>query len=131
MLNLKELSEKELNNLLKEIKEELETRNNKKVIYNCDAKGKSEYALRKYKNWAKVLAGIDNTQTNGFAFIGSFLNIRTENLVAKNSYVVELEDDNQYHLYKVVDNNNKELLLEGSKSKLISFIQECKKIIEA
>ena len=34
MLNLKELSEKELNNLLKEIKEELATRNNKKVIYN-------------------------------------------------------------------------------------------------
>ena len=124
MLNLKELSIEELNNLIKDAKEELAKRNNKKVVYNCDAKGKSDYALRKYKNWAKVLKSIDTTKTNGYAFVGDFLNIRTENLVNVGDYVLELVDDNNYYLYKAVENNQKELVLEGKKSELITFINK-------
>ena len=124
MLNLKEMSIEELNNLIKGAKEELAKRNNKKVIYTCDAKEKSEYALKKYKNWAKVLKSIDTTKTNGYAFVGDFLNVRTENLVNAGAYILELVDDNNYYLYRALENNEKELVLEGKKTELITFINK-------
>lgn len=130
MLNLKELSIEELNDLLKDVKEEIASRNNKKIIYCCDVKGNSEYSLKKYKSWAKLITNIDTTKTNGYAFVGNFLNVRTENLVNAGDYVVELVQDQNYFLYKATGDNNKELLLEGKRNNLITFIRECKKIIE-
>lgn len=129
MLNLKELSIEELNDLLKDVKEEIASRNNKKIIYCCDVKGNSEYSLKKYKSWAKLISDIDTTKTNGYAFIGNFLNVRTENLVNAGDHVVELVEDNNYYLYKAIEDNKKELILEGNKNDLITFIRECKKYI--
>ena len=53
-------------------------------------------------------------------------------MVSKGSYVLEYigTKENQFCLYKALDNNNKELVLEGDKKNLISFIREASKIVK-
>ena len=126
---LKNMKSEELKELLNNIKEELNNRESEKIIYNCENKNASNYYLKKYPNWVKILNGIDDSKTNGYAFIGNFLNIREENLIPKDSYVVEMAE-NTFKLFKATDNDNKELLLEGKRTELVTFIRECKKIVE-
>lgn len=129
-MNLKELNDNELINLIINAKEELNRRKRKsKIIYNTDfTKGNSGY-----KRWAKEITNIDTTKTNGFAFVGNWLNSNNdiENLVTKGSYILEFIDKkiDQYKLYKALESNEKELILTSNKEEIISFILKCNKII--
>lgn len=124
LLTLEEL--KEAKKLIE--KQLLEKSENEKVIYTHNCYNASNNHFRKYKHWCKLIEDIDSNKTNGFAFIGDFLFTDKENLVNKNSFVVEV-CANDLSLYKITGDNEKELILEGKSSKYVTFIKECVKAI--
>ena len=129
-MDLTKLSIEELNKLIEDAKAELENRKEEKIIYITEfRRGNSGY-----KRWAKEITAIDTTKTDCYAFSGNWLSKEdeTENLVSKGSYVLEYigRKENQLCLYKALDNNKKELVLEGDLKKLASFIIEAGKIIK-
>lgn len=129
-MDLTKLSIQELNKLIEDAKTELASRKGEKIIYLTEfRRGNSGY-----KRWAKEITAIDTTKTDCYAFSGNWLSKEdeTENLVSKGSYVLEYigRKENQLCLYKALDNNKKELVLEGDLKKLASFIIEAGKIIK-
>lgn len=129
-MDLTKLSVQELNKLIEDAKTELASRGDEKIIYLTEfRRGNSGY-----KRWAKEITAIDTTKTDCYAFFGNWLNKEdeTENVVSKGSYILEYigTKENQFCLYKALDNNNKELVLEGDKKNLISFIREASKIVK-
>lgn len=129
-MDLTKLSIEELNKLIEDAKAELENRKGEKIIYITEfRRGNSEY-----KRWAKEITSIDLTKTDCYAFSGNWLkkDDEVENIVSKGSYVLEYigRKENQLYLYKALDNNKKELVLEGDLKKLASFIIEAGKIIK-
>ena len=98
----------------------------KRVIYKHKCFGSSDYHFNKYKHYSKVLTLIDNTKTNGYAFVGEFLPIQKESLVREGSYVVEVCDADIY-LYKIKADSD-ELLLQGKYSEMVTFIKRAKEI---
>lgn len=131
MLNLKELSLEELENLKKAINEEINKRENEKIIYNTDFRHENSAC----KRWAKELSDIDDTKTNGYAFVGDWLKNGddTENLVTRNAYIIECISHNKritYTLYKALDNKQKEVILKDDGTNFITFIKEIKEILK-
>lgn len=129
-MDLTKLSIEELNNLIVEVNKELESRQEEKVIYVTEfRRGNSGY-----KRWAKEITSIDANKTDCYAFSGNWLDKgdEVENVVKKGSYVLEYigRKENQFCLYKALDNNNKQLVLEGDTKKLVSFILEANKIVK-
>lgn len=129
-MDLTKLSIEELNKLIEDAKAELENRKEEKIIYITEfRRGNSGY-----KRWAKEITSIDLTKTDCYAFSGNWLkkDDEVENIVSKGSYVLEYigRKENQLCLYKALDNNKKELVLEGDLKKLASFIIEAGKIIK-
>ncbi len=129
-MDLTKLSIEELNKLIEDAKAELENRKGEKIIYITEfRRGNSGY-----KRWAKEITSIDLTKTDCYAFSGNWLkkDDEVENIVSKGSYVLEYigRKENQLYLYKALDNNKKELVLEGDLKKLASFIIEAGKIIK-
>lgn len=107
-------------------------KNNKKVektIYTCDCFGSSTHHLTKYRHWAKVVQKIDDSENSGYAFKGEFIHINKENLVPVGSFIIETCGNN-IRMYKA-NSQNKELVVAGTYSKLVSFIKECKDVIES
>lgn len=129
-MDLTKLSIEELNKLIEDAKAELKNRKEEKIIYITEfRRGNSGY-----KRWAKEITSIDLTKTDCYAFSGNWLkkDDEVENIVSKGSYVLEYigRKENQLCLYKALDNNKKELVLEGDLKKLASFIIEAGKIIK-
>ena len=129
-MDLTKLSIEELNKLIEDAKAELKNRKEEKIIYITEfRRGNSGY-----KRWAKEITSIDLTKTDCYAFYGNWLkkDDEVENIVSKGSYVLEYigRKENQLCLYKALDNNKKELVLEGDLKKLASFIIEAGKIIK-
>lgn len=129
-MDLTKLSVQELNKLIEDAKTELASREDEKIIYLTEfRRGNSGY-----KRWAKEITAVDTTKTDCYAFSGNWLSKEdeTENLVSKGSYVLEYigRKENQLCLYKALDNNKKELVLEGDLKKIASFIIEAGKIIK-
>lgn len=119
-----------LKDIRKEISNKIEERKTeKKVIYVHECYGSSQYHFRSKKHWAKIVTEVDDDKTNGYAFEGKFLNCEKENLVPNGSYVVETCCEKLF-LYVIKDDYSKELLVEGREREFISFIKECKTIIE-
>ena len=119
------LNQEELKETKKLIEKQLaEKSENEKVIYTHNCYDASNNHFRKYKHWCKLIEDIDSNKTNGFAFIGDFLFTDKENLVNKNSFVVEV-CANDLSLYKITGDNEKELMLEGKSGKYVTFIKEC------
>lgn len=128
-MDLTKLSIEELNKLIEDAKAELENRKEEKIIYITEfRRGNSGY-----KRWAKELTSVDTTKTDCYAFAGTWLKKEDEieNSVTKGSYILEYigRKENQFCLYKAIDNNNKELILEGDTKKLVSFILGVGKIV--
>lgn len=94
MINLKKLTIEQLNELKAQIVAEIESRQQNKtlVIYTHDCKNSAKYHKGKYKHWTKLVKAVDTTKTNGYAFIGEFLNINYEHKIPANSIVVEVCD---------------------------------------
>lgn len=89
-MRLKDFSSDELRELQAQIKEELGRRETEKVLYTHECKNCAGYHLGKYKHWAKKLSGVDTSKTNGYAFAGEFLDVRSEHKVPAGSIVVEV-----------------------------------------
>ena len=128
MIELNKYSSEELIKLKEEITNELLKRNpQKKVLYKFDCSNSSDYHHNKYRHWGRIIKTIDETKTNGYAFIGEKIELRKESLVPINSFIVECCGDD-LKLYKVKGNDDKEIILEGRYNKFVSFIQEAKEL---
>ena len=129
MIELNKYSNEELIKLKEQITNELLKRNpQKKVLYKTDCYNSSDYHHNKYKHWARIIKSIDETKTNGYAFIGEKIEIRKESLVPINSFIVEC-CGYDLKIYKVNGNDDKEIILTGRYNKFVSFIQEAKELI--
>lgn len=131
-INLKNLTTDELESLEKEIKQELNLRNcsHKKVIYEHSCKNSAKYHLGKYKHWSKLLAQVDDSKTNGFAFIGDFLSVDKQNSVPFKSFIIEFSGcaNNCFCLLQMVNDNEYNVLHKGKSSEMIDFIKKVKEI---
>ena len=121
-MDLKELKTEELNKLLMEIKEELESRKVPECIYTHDCFGSAKYHFESRKHWAKIIINVDKTKSNGMAFQGNFLNVREENLVPKDSIIVEV-CDTKVKAYKITGDREKELIAECYTKAMIDLIR--------
>jgi hypothetical protein len=97
MVELKNMSIEELLALKTQIEEEIKSKQpqpEKKelVLYTHACKNSSNYHRNKYKHWAKLITTVDTSKTNGYAFIGEFLNINAEHKLPVGSIVVEVCD---------------------------------------
>ena len=128
-IDLKNMKSEELKELLNAVKNELDKRESDKIIYNCECKSNTYNWIKKHGVWAKIVNAVDTNKTNGYAFIGDFLSVLEENLIPRNSFVLEVEEGT-FQLFKATDNCEKTLVLEGKRKEMISFIRECKKIID-
>ena len=127
---LKEMSLEELQELQRNIAEEIRRRQQKEnlVLYTHDCKGCAQYHLTKYKHWAKLVSTVDTSKTNGYAFQGEFLNVREEHKLPANSIVVEVCSDN-ITAYRL-EENGKVKIAEGKTSRMSLVIEEVAKIME-
>lgn len=124
---VKLMSIDDLNKLKQQVSLLIETKNiTKNSTYRHDCFGSSTYHFRKYKHYAKVLDRIDLTKKDGFAFVGDFLSYNTEDIVKDGSYIIEVCHED-YKLYKI-ENDIKELILEGRRKELVSFIKRVKEL---
>ena len=129
-MNLKEMTIDELKELQKAINTEIVSRQPKKelVLYTHDCQDAANYHLRKYNHWAKLLKGIDKTKTNGYAFVGGYLEVTEEHMIPDGSIVVEVCSDN-VTAYRVTE-SGKENIGECKYNKMRSLIVELAKIME-
>jgi len=114
-INFKEMSTEELKKLIEGARKELESRAAELVLYAHDCKGDSRYHLSKYKHWAKKVSSVDVTKTNGYAFIGQFLDVRSEHKLPVGSVVVEVCGDN-VRAYKLTKDGKKRFAEANRKS---------------
>lgn len=130
MVELNKYSDEELIKLKDEILEELSKRNTiKNVLYKFDCYDFSDYHIRKYRHWGRIIKSIDETKTNGYAFIGDKIELRKECIVPVDSFIVECCGDD-LKIYKVNGDDDKELLLEGRYNRFVSFVKEAKELIK-
>ena len=133
-VDLKEMSTEALKEMLENLKAELETREEKteekeNITYCTDDYDlQSNRHFAKYNHWAKILKNIDDSKTNGYAFEGEFIPYKQENLVKKGSIVLE-HDEKGFTAYRAVNENEKEILMNATRTNLVTFIKELKKII--
>lgn len=121
---LKDLTEKELDELEKEVKKEINNRQPKKKYvmyqYDCHNAGNSNYHFTKYAHWAKLVDDIDMSKSDKSAFVGNFLEVRNQNVVPLNSIVVEC-CGNTLKCYKMT-NQGKKLIVLGGTGLMVDFI---------
>ena len=129
-MELKDLCIEELQTLKDNITIEI-IRREDKILANCiythDCYGSSQYHFGKCKHYAKVLDKIDNTKTDGYAFVGDFLKCDKENLIKKGKFVIEVCSVT-LKIYRVVGDKEKELIIQGRQNEICSFIKEAKKL---
>ena len=138
VVDFKEMSTEALKEMLENLKAELETREEKteekteekeNIIYCTDDHDlQSNRHFGKFNHWAKILKSIDVSKTNGYAFIGDFIPYKQENLVKKGSIVLE-HDENGFTAYRAINDNEKEMLMNATRTNLVTFIKELKKIM--
>ena len=77
--------------------------------------------MNKYKHWCKHVTRVDRSKTDGYAFIGEFLNPANEHAIAQGAVVVEV-CGKDYYAYRVTGDFTKELIAEGKRGSLYKFI---------
>ena len=92
-----------------------------KVGYKHDCHGCAQYHMNKYKHWCKHVTRVDRSKTDGYAFIGAFLNPANEHAIAQGAVVVEV-CGKDYYAYRVTGDFTKELIAEGKRGSLYKFI---------
>ncbi|MHC0038580.1 hypothetical protein [Pseudoneobacillus sp. C159] len=126
-MNLKELSITDLEELKKQINEELKSRVTKTVIYEHECSDCSKHHLNKYKHWSKVVKEVDITKNNGYGVIGDFLKVDKQHVVKSGSIIVET-CGNEVIAYNVTE-EGKEMIVKDSTSNFASFLQELNELI--
>ena len=122
-VNLKEMGTEALHAFIEEIRAELKSREEslRLVVYTHDCKGRAKYHMNKYKHWCKLIKEIDSTKADGYAFIGDFLNVGSENMVEAGSIVVEV-CGTDYTAYRIINDYEKEKIADGSRGSLRGMI---------
>ena len=92
-----------------------------KVGYKHDCHGCAQYHMNKYKHWCKHVTRVDRSKTDGYAFIGEFLNPANEHVIAQGAVVVEV-CGKDYFAYRVTGDFTKELIAEGKRGSLYKLI---------
>lgn len=130
MIDLSNYTLEELTELKELVTKTIEAKAPKteKVIYINDCKSESNYHHRKYKHWSKAVKHVNTDKANGFAFEGAFIDVIKESLVEKNGYVIEF-CGGSLTLYKATGDKEKEKILHGSYSNMITFIKEVAEIV--
>ena len=124
---IQELSLEDLNKIKATINKEIERRQDKKVIYTHECKESAKHHKNKYKHWTKKIESIDTTKTNGYAFVGEFLNINQEHKIAVGSIVVECCGDD-LTAYRILE-NEKEEICSAQRNSLSGMIEELSKLV--
>lgn len=122
-LNAKELTTEEINTLVAQLKTELKTREATPdlVVYAHDCHNSANHHKNKYKHWCKLVDGIALTKANGYAFIGHFLQFGAENMLVRDSIVVEVCGID-YTAYRVTGDHEKEKICTARRGSLRSMI---------
>lgn len=127
-MNLKDMSVNELHKLKAEIQEEIKRRSESNlVLYTHNCKGSAKYHINKYKHWAKIVQAVDTTKTNGYAFIGPFLEVDREHKIPEGSIVVEV-CDNEITAYRILA-EEKEFLDSAKTNSMNSLIENLAAVI--
>ena len=92
-----------------------------KVGYKHDCHGCAQYHTNKYKHWCKHVTRVDRSKTDGYAFIGAFLDPANEHAIDQGAVVVEV-CGKDYFAYRVTGDFIKELIAEGKRGSLYKFI---------
>jgi len=124
---LKKAPEEELVEILRLVKEEINSRRARRaeVTYRHNCWDNSNYHLRKYKHWAKVIHAVDTSRTNGYAWQGSWLRIDSDNLVPQDSLVVEFcGDENEVRVYRAIADGTKELVGQAPTNQQVGLIRK-------
>jgi len=96
------------------------------VVYEHECMKAASYHLNKYKHWAKLLTGVDVTKSNGFAFIGEWLQVTSQNQVIEGSLVVEYcgyDGSREFKLYRVTQSGKQEVAA-ASRQTIVEFIRK-------
>lgn len=104
MENLHSLNLEDLHKMQAAISAEIKRRKNesKLTLYMHDCKGSAKYHMGKYKHWAKLVRAADTTKTDGYAFVGDFLNVNHEHKLPVGSIVVET-CGSEIRAYRITD----------------------------
>lgn len=119
--NLEQYSVSELTEMISEIQNAINRKTSNFTNYAHDCQNSSRYHLAKYKHWAKLISCVDTTKSNGYAFQGEFLDVKSINRVPANSIVVEV-CGTKITAY-LIKNGAKEKLSEGKTTSMIDVIQ--------
>jgi len=124
--NLSNMATDELLKLKAAIEEELQRRSYQQVdelvVYQHDCHGSAGYHLNKYKHWSKLIKAIDQSKTNGFAFVGDFLPVDRQAKVRAGSVVVEACGD-KICAYRITK-EGKKLIAEGRTKEMVILIDK-------
>ncbi len=122
--NLEEMEVRDLETAMSEIKQELKKRETVNCLYTSDCKDSSKYHRDKLKHWAKLVDGVDTTKTNGYAFLGEFLKITSEHILAKGSIVVEYCEKHGVKAYRIIGDDEKEELGRAQHNAMTALIRQ-------
>ncbi len=103
----------------------------KMVVYEHDCMSAARYHKGKYKHWAKLLTNVDETKSNGYAFMGEWLSKDVQVQVPEGAIVVEYRgcEGKQYHLYRM-GKNGKEEITASSREELVGFIRVAAEVLK-
>jgi hypothetical protein len=99
-----------------------------KVIIKSECQGSARYHLGKYKHWWKNVTEIDSTKSNGYAFVGPFLNYNCEQEVEVGSFIIEYEGCHSRYILYQVSKEGKQEVAEGTYEKFVTFRNQCQTI---
>lgn len=92
------------------------------VVYTHGCKDAAKHHLGKYKHWAKLITAVDTSKTNGYAFIGNFLQVTAEHKVPVGSVIVDV-CDTDIDCY-VMDAAGKRKVFSGDTGHMCKFIDD-------
>ena len=130
-MDLQTMSIEELEELSKKINDEIRLRKAKEsgVLFTPRCKGSANHHMRKYKHWTKILTGIDDTKTNGYAFLGDFISSSKEHLLPIGTILIDV-CDSDYGVFEIIDHDETKLLIKYEGGSFYKFILKVKEILE-
>ena len=122
-INMKDLTNEEINLIISQLKAELRSREAapQLVVYSHDCQNSANHHKNKYKHWCKLVSEIDLTKADGYAFIGQFLQFSSENMLVRDSIVVEVCGID-YTAYRVTGDHEKEKICTARRGSIRSMI---------
>lgn len=147
-IRLRDISDTGIENLITDLQNEQVRRKNAKLIkvsYYSDVydlsspeeftKGNDHFDpntdpyCTDFKYWAKVVSRIDKTKSNEEAFVGCWLYTNRHNFVKENDIVIE-KFALYIRVYRVISENEKELICYGYESEYPKIIEKISHMLD-